>query len=185
MPAARGARRHEEDAPRGGGEVRRASPVHAGRGSRIALAVRLVAWVFHRRSPFTLRELMAAHGLRKRTAHRWVGALEEAGLVERIGERYRGSWEATHWSPAPGARLLLSQHGRSDMAASTKRQAFANKVQRAVSALGAVEAGAHTVALGADERRKLGEVLEEAVDRVKAAAARRAETADGGGFALD
>lgn len=67
-----------------------------GRGRGLATALALVQWLRERRTEFGPRQVGqaivgAGYGERhRRTVHRWLVALEGAGLVERLGfGRYR------------------------------------------------------------------------------------------------
>jgi DNA-binding transcriptional ArsR family regulator len=53
-----------------------------GRNTRLADTILVFRWLADRQASFTVHDLTAAMGVRKRTSYRWLSTLEGAGLIE-------------------------------------------------------------------------------------------------------
>lgn len=58
-----------------------------GRLAQLGVALDAVEWAMTQRAPWTYDDFTAGMEISRRTAYRWIGALETRGLVERCGHR--------------------------------------------------------------------------------------------------
>ena len=81
-----------------------------GRDNLIGSAVQMVVWVAERRRPFTITEFGEAHEMCRRSAYRWLNALEASGMVERCGTRkgVRKRANVTLWHGLERAREVAA-----------------------------------------------------------------------------